>query len=177
MAKQKKMFGQIVHSKPAALGVWRRQEGGFVIRGRVKALGKLHEVRRVLPDCRSVRDASLELARLLEEAKTEPQATHQAPLFRDYAADLFIVATQLNHSRKVVFGKYSYEPPPHDLTCQYNNHVGISEACAASTSLPHCGQLACCRAPQSTQKRAPGALPKPHRTHVATLTVLAARPG
>ncbi|MEK6579421.1 MAG: patatin-like phospholipase family protein, partial [Bdellovibrionota bacterium] len=28
--------------------------------------------------------------------------------FEDYLADLFIVATQLNHSRKVVFGKYSY---------------------------------------------------------------------
>ncbi|MBY0471830.1 patatin-like phospholipase family protein [bacterium] len=56
--------------------------------------------------------------------------------FEDYAADLFIVATQLNHSRKVVFGKYSYQPPPHDLTCQYDNDVAISEACAASTSLP-----------------------------------------
>jgi predicted acylesterase/phospholipase RssA len=56
--------------------------------------------------------------------------------FVDYAADLFIVATQLNHSRKVVFGKYSYSPPAHDLTCQYNNDVSISEACAASSSLP-----------------------------------------
>jgi predicted acylesterase/phospholipase RssA len=56
--------------------------------------------------------------------------------FQDYLADLFIVATQLNHSRKVVFGKYSYQPPPHDLTCQYDNDVPISEACAASTALP-----------------------------------------
>jgi predicted acylesterase/phospholipase RssA len=56
--------------------------------------------------------------------------------FQDYLADLFIVATQLNHSRKVVFGKYSYEPPPWDLTCQYNNDVDISHACAASTALP-----------------------------------------
>ena len=56
--------------------------------------------------------------------------------FQDYMADLFIVATQLNHSRKVVFGKYSYEPPPHDLTCQYHDHGLISEACAASTALP-----------------------------------------
>src|SRR3954470_1378699 len=30
--------------------------------------------------------------------------------FQDYVSDLFIVATQLNHSRKVVFGKYSYQP-------------------------------------------------------------------
>ncbi len=56
--------------------------------------------------------------------------------FEDYLADLFIVATQLNHSRKVVFGKYSYQPPPHDLTCQYDNNVEISNACAASTALP-----------------------------------------
>ncbi len=56
--------------------------------------------------------------------------------FEDYMSDLFIVATQLNHSRKVVFGKYNYQPPPHDLTCQYNNDVSISEACAASTALP-----------------------------------------
>ena len=56
--------------------------------------------------------------------------------FQDCIADLFIVATQLNHSRKVVFGKYHYNPPAHDLTCQYDNNVPISEACAASTSLP-----------------------------------------
>ncbi len=56
--------------------------------------------------------------------------------FQDYLADLFIVATQLNHSRKVVFGKYGYQPPPSDLTCQYNNDVEISHACSASTALP-----------------------------------------
>jgi predicted acylesterase/phospholipase RssA len=56
--------------------------------------------------------------------------------FQDYCAELFIVATQLNHSRKVVFGKHRYQPPPHDLTCQYDNDVGISHACAASTALP-----------------------------------------
>jgi predicted acylesterase/phospholipase RssA len=56
--------------------------------------------------------------------------------FQDYAADLFLCGTQLNHSRKVVFGKYSYQPPPHDLTCQYNNDALISDACAASTALP-----------------------------------------
>ena len=55
--------------------------------------------------------------------------------FQDYLADLFIVGTQLNHSRKVVFGKYSYQPPPNDLTCQYDNDIPISEACAASTAL------------------------------------------
>jgi predicted acylesterase/phospholipase RssA len=56
--------------------------------------------------------------------------------FQDYSADLFVVATQLNHSRKVVFGKHGYRPPPWDLTCQYDNDVSISDACAASMSLP-----------------------------------------
>jgi len=56
--------------------------------------------------------------------------------FQDCLADLFIVATQLNHSRKVVFGKYSYQPPAWDLTCQYDNDVDISQACAASAALP-----------------------------------------
>lgn len=56
--------------------------------------------------------------------------------FKELLADLFIVATKLNHSRKVVFGKYHYQPPPHDLTCQYDNHAAISQACAASAALP-----------------------------------------
>jgi predicted acylesterase/phospholipase RssA len=56
--------------------------------------------------------------------------------FEEYLPELFVVATQLNHSRKVVFGKYSYQPPPHDLTCQYDNDVPISDACAASTCIP-----------------------------------------
>ena len=56
--------------------------------------------------------------------------------FQDYAAELFIVATQLNHSRKVVFGKKMMEPPPHDPGCYYEKEVPISEACAASTALP-----------------------------------------
>jgi len=56
--------------------------------------------------------------------------------FKELLADLFIVATKLNHSRKVVFGKYNYQPPPHDLTCQYDNHCKISEAVAASIALP-----------------------------------------
>ncbi len=56
--------------------------------------------------------------------------------FQDYAPDLFVVATQLNHSRKVVFGKHSFSPPPNDLTCQYNNDIALSDACAASMALP-----------------------------------------
>lgn len=56
--------------------------------------------------------------------------------FADYAADLFIVATQLNHSKKVVFGKYNYSPPNEDKTVMYMNNTTISRSVAASTSLP-----------------------------------------
>jgi predicted acylesterase/phospholipase RssA len=54
--------------------------------------------------------------------------------FQRLEADLFIVATQLNHSKKVVFGKYKYTPD--DKTVNYVNDIGISDACAASTALP-----------------------------------------
>ncbi|MGE0615137.1 MAG: patatin-like phospholipase family protein [Bacteriovoracia bacterium] len=56
--------------------------------------------------------------------------------FSDYRSDLFVVGTQLNHTHKVVFGKYGFEPPPHDPDCLYKNDVPISQACAASTALP-----------------------------------------
>ncbi|OFY98783.1 MAG: hypothetical protein A2070_05350 [Bdellovibrionales bacterium GWC1_52_8] len=56
--------------------------------------------------------------------------------FQDYIADLFVVGTQLNHSRKVVFGKYNSKPPAHDLTSQYESEIGISHACAGSAALP-----------------------------------------
>lgn len=39
--------------------------------------------------------------------------------FEDFAADLFIVATQLDHSRKVIFSKYNYPNPSHDSTSVY----------------------------------------------------------
>ena len=66
----------------------------------------------------------------------QTQGVGPSNLFQDYAAELFIVATQRNHSRKVVFGKKMMEPPPHDPGCYYEKEIPISEACAASTALP-----------------------------------------
>ncbi len=57
-------------------------------------------------------------------------------LFEDYISDLYIVGTQLNHSRKVIFGRNQFAPPRHDPTCQYVTDVSISDAVAASTALP-----------------------------------------
>lgn len=56
--------------------------------------------------------------------------------FEDFAADLFIVATQLDHSRKVIFSKYNYPNPNHDSTSVYYTGTNVSLAAAASMSVP-----------------------------------------
>ncbi len=56
--------------------------------------------------------------------------------FEDFAADLFIVATQLDHSRKVIFSKYNYPNPSHDSTSVYYTGTNVSYATAASMSVP-----------------------------------------
>jgi predicted acylesterase/phospholipase RssA len=56
--------------------------------------------------------------------------------FEDYAADLFVVATQLDNSRKVIFSKYNYPNPYHDDTANYYTGIGIAESVAASTAVP-----------------------------------------
>ena len=56
--------------------------------------------------------------------------------FEDYAADMFVVATQLDHSRKVIFSKYNYPCPVHDSTAEYYTGVNVTESIAASMSVP-----------------------------------------
>jgi predicted acylesterase/phospholipase RssA len=56
--------------------------------------------------------------------------------FNDYKADLFIVATQLDHSRKVIFSKYNYPNPSHDSTSVYYTDIPVAESIAASMSVP-----------------------------------------
>jgi predicted acylesterase/phospholipase RssA len=54
--------------------------------------------------------------------------------FRSLAVDLYIIGTQLNHSRKVVFGNF---PETHkEKHIEYANYATISDAIAASASLP-----------------------------------------
>jgi predicted acylesterase/phospholipase RssA len=60
----------------------------------------------------------------------------QSDKFEDYLPDLFIVATQLDHSRKVIFSKYNYPNPSHDSTSVYYTGTNISYAAAASMSVP-----------------------------------------
>lgn len=56
--------------------------------------------------------------------------------FEDFIPDLFIVATQLDHSRKVIFSKYNYPNPSHDSTAVYYTGTKVSDAAAASMSVP-----------------------------------------
>lgn len=54
--------------------------------------------------------------------------------FNRLGAELFIIATQLNHSRKTVFGNFPESSKTE--TIKFINYASISQAVAASTSLP-----------------------------------------
>lgn len=56
--------------------------------------------------------------------------------FEDFKPDLFIVGTQLDHSRKTIFSKYNYPNPSHDSTACYYTGTSVSDAAAASMSVP-----------------------------------------
>lgn len=56
--------------------------------------------------------------------------------FEEYKADIFVIATQLDHSRKVIFSKYNYPKPGHDPTAVYYTGTPIVDAACASMSVP-----------------------------------------
>ena len=56
--------------------------------------------------------------------------------FESLRADLFVVATQLDRSRKVIFSKHDLPPPRHDPGAAYYTGTGISDAIAAGMSVP-----------------------------------------
>jgi predicted acylesterase/phospholipase RssA len=56
--------------------------------------------------------------------------------FEDYASDLCVVATQLNHSKRVIFCKHKLDSPADDPRCLYETEIAISDAIAASVALP-----------------------------------------
>ncbi len=58
----------------------------------------------------------------------------QTERFSDLVADLFIVATEVNRSRKVVFSRY--RSISDDPFLEYRNDVSVSDACGASMALP-----------------------------------------
>jgi predicted acylesterase/phospholipase RssA len=54
--------------------------------------------------------------------------------FSQLGVDLFVIGTQLNHSRKVIFGNFAETTKTERV--KFVNYAKISEAVAASTSLP-----------------------------------------
>ena len=56
--------------------------------------------------------------------------------FEDFKSDLFFVASQLDHSQKVIFTKPGLEPKKHPEGVQYRITESVSQAVAASMSLP-----------------------------------------
>ncbi|OGQ34698.1 MAG: hypothetical protein A3F16_04035 [Deltaproteobacteria bacterium RIFCSPHIGHO2_12_FULL_43_9] len=57
--------------------------------------------------------------------------------FSDIAADLFVVATQVNYSKRTIFGKFSaLKYLTEKETCNYSDEIPISHAVAASAALP-----------------------------------------
>jgi len=55
--------------------------------------------------------------------------------FHELKPDLYVVGTQLDHSRKIIFGRFGTEKT-FDQYCQYASNAPISDAVAASMSLP-----------------------------------------
>lgn len=65
--------------------------------------------------------------------------------FKKLGVELFIVATQLNHSRKVIFGNF---PETHkNRTTKFVNYAKISQSVAASVSIPPVFAPYCIKAP------------------------------
>lgn len=56
--------------------------------------------------------------------------------FEDYLADIFIVGTQLDHSRKVIFSKFNYPSPAHDPNSEFYTGVSVVDAACASMAVP-----------------------------------------
>lgn len=56
--------------------------------------------------------------------------------FQDYDVDLAVVATQLNHSKRVIFTKNPLPSPADDPRCIYETRVAISDTVAASVAIP-----------------------------------------
>lgn len=81
-------------------GVWRRRDGGYHVRARVKdpRTGRMKEINRVLAEATKARDAFTWLQAEIERARSaEPAAPPPAPPFHVFAADVF--------ERKLALGK------------------------------------------------------------------------
>jgi hypothetical protein len=90
----------VIAAKPEMPGVWRRRDGGFHVRARVKdpRTGKMREVDRALPDVTKAREAFNWLQAELDKIRSgSVEASEGMPQFHKYAVDVF--------ERKVALGK------------------------------------------------------------------------
>lgn len=85
-------WGDSIAREPEAPGVWKREDGGYHIRGRATdpRTRKLREVNRALPDCKRASKAAAILEGALDEirAGTSRPTSSGILRFADYAADL-----------------------------------------------------------------------------------------
>jgi integrase len=85
-------WGTIIADTPSKPGVWRRKEGGYLIRARVKdaRTGRLKEIRSQLPEAESTEAAFLELQRRIDELRAGvDDPSKSIPSFGEYATSLF----------------------------------------------------------------------------------------
>lgn len=83
----------VIASDPELPGVWRRQAGGYHVRGRIidPRTGKMREINYALPKVSRARDAFAWLQAELEKirAGTVEEAPCAFPRFRDFAGEVF----------------------------------------------------------------------------------------
>lgn len=91
MSKWIMRWGTIIAETPSKPGVWRRKEGGFVIRARIKypRTGRMKEVRHHLVDSPSAEAAYLELQKRVDDLRNEvDDPSISIPSFGEFAASL-----------------------------------------------------------------------------------------
>ena len=89
MSKWIMRWRMLIAETPVKPGVWRRKEGGFVIRARLKnpRTGQMNEIRSTV-DVDSAEAAFLELQRRIEELRAGVNPQISVPSFGEYAASL-----------------------------------------------------------------------------------------
>ena len=86
-------WNDTICATPELPGVWRRQAGGFRVRGRATdpKTGKLREVNRALPECKKAREAAVTLENELQlvRAGAGSSSTTALPTFADWSVTVF----------------------------------------------------------------------------------------
>jgi hypothetical protein len=91
MTKWIKRWNTWISSKPSMPGVWRRKEGGYLVRGRIShpITGKTKEIRFSVIEARTPSEAFAKLQEEREQARLDlEQPAKSMPLFADFAVSL-----------------------------------------------------------------------------------------